>query len=151
VSRVIPIAIVLALLAGRRVRVSARGGWPAAWSCAHPVRCVPPERSTSVVVRLEPRGWRDLSARSGRYVALMGRSLSIYGTQPRRCNSGSSPTRFAATSEPLGLPLVKWLWRSPIRSLLFFLYIAAIFVVIASLGRRYCSPVAFRRGMFDFW
>jgi hypothetical protein len=146
VFAVIPIAIVLALLEG--------GGYGYGGAVAAGGLIVLPTLLMIVFRQKYPRWWFDwnlemarFSARVGVYVALMDDRYPSTDEHQAVHLDFSYPD--ARNDLNRWLPLVKWLLAIPHYVVLFFLYIAAILVVIAAwfailfTGR-------FPRGMFDF-
>jgi uncharacterized protein DUF4389 len=146
VFTVIPIAIVLALLQG--------GGYGYGAAVGAGGLVVLPTLLMIVFRQKYPRWWFDwnlemarLSARVGVYVALMDDRYP--STDEHQGVHLDFPYPDARNDLNRWLPLVKWLLAIPHYVVLFFLYIAAILVVIAAwfailfTGR-------FPRGMFDF-
>jgi Domain of unknown function (DUF4389) len=146
VFTVIPIAIVLVLLQG--------GGYGYGAAVGAGGLVVLPTLLMIVFRQKYPRWWFDwnlemarLSARVGVYVALMDDRYP--STDEHQAVHLDFPYPDARNDLNRWLPLVKWLLAIPHYVVLFFLYIAAILVVIAAwfailfTGR-------FPRGMFDF-
>jgi hypothetical protein len=146
---IIPIAIVLSLLEG--------GGYASGSSekFAGAVGLVVLPTVLLILFRQKyPRWWFDwnielmrFSARVGIYLSLMDDNYP--STDEHQAVHLDFPYPDVPTELNRWLPLVKWLLAIPHYVVLFFLYIAAIFVVIAAwfailfTGR-------FPRGMFDF-
>jgi Domain of unknown function (DUF4389) len=146
VFTVIPIAIVIALLEG--------AGYGYGGAVAAGGLVVLPTLLMIVFRQKYPRWWFDwnlemarFSARVGVYVALMDDRYP--STDEQQAVHLDFPYPDARNDLNRWLPLVKWLLAIPHYVVLFFLYIAAILVVIAAwfailfTGR-------FPRGMFDF-
>ena len=149
---VIPIAIVLALDRGRRLRLRRRQRPPATVGAGGLL--VLPTLLMILFRQKYPRWWFDwnlelmrFSARVGVYLALMDDRYP--STDEHQAVHLDFPYPDARNDLNRWLPLVKWLLAIPHYVVLFFLYIAAFFVVIAAwfailfTGR-------FPRGMFDF-
>jgi hypothetical protein len=146
VFTVIPIAIVLVLLQG--------GGYGYGAAVGAGGLVVLPTLLMIVFRQKYPRWWFDwnlemarFSARVGVYVALMDDRYP--STDEHQAVHLDFPYPDARNDLNRWLPLVKWLLAIPHYVVLFFLYIAAILVVIAAwfailfTGR-------FPRGMFEF-
>ncbi|HWG08225.1 MAG TPA: DUF4389 domain-containing protein [Solirubrobacteraceae bacterium] len=141
---VIPIAIVLALIEG--------GGYAAAAGAAGLV--VLPTLLLILFRQKYPRWWFDwnlelmrFSARVGVYLALMDDRYP--STDEHQAVHLEFPYPDASNDLNRWLPLVKWLLAIPHYVVLFFLYIAAIFVVIVAWFAILFTG-CFPRGMFDF-
>jgi hypothetical protein len=142
---VIPIGIVLALLEG--------GGWGYAGSIGAGLVVLP--ALLMILFRQKyPRWWFDWNLELMRFGARVGVFLTLMddrypSTDDHQAVHLDITYPDARNDLNRWLPLVKWLLAIPHYVVLFFLYIAALFVVIAAwfailfTGR-------FPRGMFDF-